>query len=66
MNVASEERENAVVNAGSYDRDFTVDTSSENLVTNENTVNVRTLERCFNEKIDKEMINIVDAVEDGI
>ena len=35
-------------------------------MTNENTVNVKTFERCFNEKIDKEMSNIVDTVEDRI
>ena len=29
-------------------------------------MNVKTLERCFNEKIDREMSNIVDTVEDRI
>ena len=29
-------------------------------------VNVKTLERCFNEKIDREMSNIVNTVEDKI
>ena len=29
-------------------------------------MNVKTLERCFNEKIDREMDNIVDTVEDRI
>ena len=29
-------------------------------------MNVKTLERCFNERIDKEMNNIVDTVEDRI
>ena len=66
-NVASEERENAIDNEGSNDRDFTVGTSSDNLVTNENTVNVKkTLERCFNERIDREISNTVDKVEDRI
>ena len=65
-NVASEERENAVDNEGSNDQNFTVGTSSDNLVTNENTVIVKILERCFNEKIDREMSNIVDTVEDKI
>ena len=64
--VASEERENAVVSEGSNDRDFTVGTSSDNLVTNENTVNVKNLERCFIERIDREMSIIVDTVEDRI
>ena len=35
-------------------------------MTNENTVNVKTLERCFNERIDREMSNIVDSGEDRI
>ena len=51
-----------MVNEGNTDRDFTVGTYSDNLATNENTVNVKTLERCFNEKIDKETNNVVDAV----
>ena len=63
-NVASEQGENTVVNEGSNDRDITVVTSSDNSVTNENTVNVKTLERCFNERIDRELSNIVDTVED--
>ena len=29
-------------------------------------MSMTTLERCFNEKIDREMNNIVDTVEDGI
>ena len=39
-----------IVNEGTNDRDFTIGTSSDNLATNENTVTVKTLERCFNEK----------------
>ena len=35
-------------------------------MTNENTVNVKTLERCFNEWIDREMSIIVETVEDRI
>ena len=35
-------------------------------MTNENTVSVKTLEICFNERIDREMINSVDTVEDRI
>ena len=59
-------KKNIVVNEGTNDRDFTVGASSNNLVTNENAVNVKTLERCFNERIDREMSNIVDTVEDRI
>ena len=35
-------------------------------MTNENTVNDKTLERCSNDRIDREMSNIVDTVEDRI
>ena len=48
------------------DRDFTVGTSNNNLVVNENAMDVKTLERCFNERIDREMSSIVDTVEDRI
>ena len=65
-NAASERQENVVVNEDTNDRDFTVGTSSNNIAINESTVNVRTLERCFNERIDREMSNIVDTVEDRI
>ena len=63
-NTASERQGNVEINEVTNNLNFTVGTSSGNLVTNENTENVKTLERCFNERIDKEMINIVDAVED--
>ena len=65
-NAISERQENAVVNEGTNDRDFTVGTSNNDSVINESTVNVKTLERCFNEKIDREMSNINDTVEDRI
>ena len=65
-NVSSEKQENTVANGGFNDRDFTVGTSSKNLAANENIVNVKTLERCFNARIDKEISNIVDKVEDRI
>ena len=35
-------------------------------IVNENALNVKTLERCFSERIDREMSNIVDTVEDRI
>ena len=63
---ASERQGNIIVNEGKNDRDFTVGTSSNKLATNENTVNKKTLERCFNERIDREMSNIVDTDEDKI
>ena len=65
-NAVSERQENAVVNEGTNDRDFIVSTSNNDSVINESTVNVRTLERCFNGRIDKEMSNIFDTVEDRI
>ena len=65
-NAASERQENIVVNKGTNDRDFTVSTSSNNTAVKESTVNVKTLERCFNKKTDREMSNIVDTVEDRI
>ena len=65
-NTTSERQENIMVNEGSNDRDFTVGTSSSSAVINENVVNVKTLERYFNKRIDREMSNIVDTVEDRI
>ena len=62
----SERQKNAVVNKGTNDRDFTVSNPSNNTVVNESAINVKTLERCFNERIDREMNNIVDTVEDRI
>ena len=65
-NAASERQENTVVNEGTDDRDFTVGTSKDISIFNGNVMNVETLERCFNERIDREMNNIVDTVEDRI
>ena len=65
-NAASERQENTVVNEGTDDRDFTVGTSSNDSIVNGNAMSVKTLERCFNEKIDRETGNIIDTVEDRI
>ena len=65
-NAVSERQENNVVSEGTNDRDFTVGTSSNNMAINENAMNVKTPERCFKERIDREMSNIVDTVEDRI
>ena len=65
-NAVSERQENTVVNEGIDDRDFTVGTSSNDPVVNANAMSVKTSERCFNEKNDSEMNNIVDTVEDRI
>ena len=65
-NAASERQENTVVNEGINDRDFTVGISSNDSVANGNAMSVKTLERCFSERIDREMSNIIDTVEDRI
>ena len=65
-NAVNERQENVVVNEGTNDRDFTVSNSSNNTAVNESAMNVKTLERCFNERIDREMSNIVDTVEDRV
>ena len=65
-NAVSERRENTLANEGTNDRDFTVGISSKNSVVNGNAMNVKTLERCFNGRIDRERSSIVDTVEDRI
>ena len=65
-NAVSERQENAVANEGTNDRDFTVGTSSNDSIVNGNAMSVKTLERCFNERIDREISKIVDTVEDRI
>ena len=65
-NTTSERRENIVVNEGTNHQDLTVGTFSNNKANNENAMNAKTLERCFNERIDRERSNIVDTVENRI
>ena len=65
-NTASERRENVVVNEGIDDQNFTGGTSNVSSIVNGNALNAKALERCFNERIDREMSNIVDTVEDRI
>ena len=65
-NVVSERLESVVVNEGTNDRDFTVGTCNNDSVINGNAMGMKTLEKCFNERIDREMNNIVDTVEDRI
>ena len=65
-NAVSERQGNAAVNEGTNDQDFTVGTSNSDSFVNENAMSVKTLERCFIERIDREMSNIVDTVEDRI
>ena len=65
-NTASERQESVVVNENTNDQDFTVGTSNISTAMNKNAMTVKTLERCFNERIDREMNNFVDMVEDRI
>ena len=65
-NAARQSQENNVVNGDTNDQDFTVGTSGNNSANKENAMNVKTLERCTNERIDREVSNIVDTVEDKI
>ena len=65
-NDVSERQESVVVKKSTDHRDFTVGTSNNDSVINGKAMSVKTLERCFNEKIDREMSNIVDTVEDRI
>ena len=65
-NAASERQENIVVNEVTNDQDFTVGTSNDSSIVNGNAMKVKILQRCFNERIDKEMSKIVDRVEDRI
>ena len=65
-NAVSERLEDAVVNEGTNDLDFTVGISSNDSIVNGNAMSVKTLERCFNERIDRELSNFVDTFEDRI
>ena len=65
-NTACERQESVVSNEGNNVQDFTVGTSNDRSIVDENALNVKTLERRFSERIDREMSNIVDTVEDRI
>ena len=65
-NTSSEGQENVVVFEGTNDQDFTVSNSGNSTAVKKSAVNVKTLERCFNESIVREMSEIVDTVEDRI
>ena len=65
-NAVCDRQENTVVNEGTNAQDFPVGTSSKDSVVNGNAMDVKTLERCFTESIDREMSNTVDTVEDRI
>ena len=65
-NTVSDRQKNATVNKGTGDQEFTVGNLEINFTVNEKVVNAKTLEGCFNERIDREMSNIVDTIEDRI
>ena len=65
-NAASERQENIMVNESTNARGFTVGNSSIKTAVNESMKIVKTLGRCFRKRIDTEMSNIVDTVEDRI
>ena len=57
----SSERQNVTV-----DQEFTVNKNNGVSTTNEKTVNAQTLERCLTDRIDREMGNTIDTVEEKI
>ena len=59
-------QENVTVNEGTADQEFTAGNSDGGPAVYENVVNVKTLEKCFNERFDREKGNIVGTVEDKI
>ena len=65
-NAASHRQETVVVFEGTFDQEINANDTSNNLTANEDLVTVKTSERCFNERTDREMGNIVDTVEDRI
>ena len=65
-NAASDKQQNGIFNEGTVDQKFTVNITGSNLTTNGNLVNGQTLQRCFYERIDREMGNINETVEDRI
>ena len=65
-NAMNNRKENTTKNKGTVDQEITVGNSDSSPAVNENVVNAKTLESFFIERIDKEMGNIVDTVEDKI
>ena len=65
-NATSGRQENFAVNESTNDLDFTESAFSIKTAINEIPVNMKTLERCFNERIDRDLSNIVDTVEDRV
>ena len=55
-------QENVKVNESTGDQDFTLVISDNNILTIESTMMVKSLGRCFNETIDREMSDFNDTV----
>ena len=65
-NTACDRQENATVNERTGYQEFTVDIPGSCLTVKKNAVNMKTLERCFNERNDRELCNIIDTVQNRI
>ena len=65
-NAMSDRQENATVNEFTADQEYTGGNSDNNPAVDESLVNVKTLEKCFNERIEREKGNFVDTVDDRI
>ena len=63
---ANNRQQNSIVIGSAVDREFTANNSCSNSTAVENTVIVQTLQRRFNKRIHREMVNIVHTVEDRI
>ena len=59
-NTVSDRQENGTVNESTGDQEFTVGDHENKLTANKNAVNVKILEMCFNERIDREKSKSVD------
>ena len=65
-NTTDDRQEETTVIESIVDQEFIGGNPDSSLTVNKNAVNVKTLDRCFNERIDREMSKIVDTVEDRI
>ena len=63
---ASNGQQSVRVNNDTADRDFTANDGGSNSTANENPVNIQILEKSSNEEIDRELVKIVDTIEDRI
>ena len=63
---ANNGQQSVEISGDTIDQEFTANTTVSNSAANDNTVNVQTSERYFGERIDREMVNIVNTVVDRI